>query len=201
MKRIIMVPCLVLLAHFLFAQGGVSEAFSDKNSYTLNQRYAILRDKTPSYRDYKEIKTYALDSWWKIVLDSIKSQKALYNQSKAKIVSLENQLAQSKKLMEEKEGSMEAMLHAGTHINALGFDFSKTFFITLVSLIVVGLLTLAGILVARLKWIQSSMREKIDSANRLSIEFEDYKRKALDKQMKLSRELQNERNKLSELRN
>ncbi len=48
--------------------------------------------------------------------------------------------------------------------------------------------------------IYQSLREKMDAENMISKEFENYKRKALDKQMKLSRELQNERNKMAEMK-
>ena len=43
-------------------------------------------------------------------------------------------------------------------------------------------------------------KEKIDLINATTFEFEEYKHKALDKQTKLSRELQNERNKLMEMK-
>jgi hypothetical protein len=45
-----------------------------------------------------------------------------------------------------------------------------------------------------------SMKERADAFTSLSNEFEEYKRKAMEKQTKLSRELQTERNRLSESR-
>ncbi|HRG08803.1 MAG TPA: hypothetical protein PLJ08_09515, partial [Cyclobacteriaceae bacterium] len=52
---------------------------------------------------------------------------------------------------------------------------------------------------ARLKMLQASVKDKAQVADSLTHEFEEYKRKALERQTKLSRELQNERNKLVEL--
>jgi hypothetical protein len=44
------------------------------------------------------------------------------------------------------------------------------------------------------------MKEKELIAHTLTQEFEEYKKKALEKQTKLSRELQNERNRLVDMR-
>ena len=62
------------------------------------------------------------------------------------------------------------------------------------------LLSLIAMLVGKLKLMYASAREKINLIEATNLEFEDYKRKSLDRQTKLSRELQNERNKLVELR-
>ena len=94
---------------------------------------------------------------------------------------------------------MKEIVHASTHIRVLGIDFDKGFFAGMVGIILLILgLVIAGI-VYTMKMIRKNLTEKEDLMNTLSAEYEDYKRKAMDKQTKLSRELQNERNKLQEL--
>ncbi len=53
---------------------------------------------------------------------------------------------------------------------------------------------------ARMKVLDKSIREKTLTINMVSNEYEEYKKKAMEKQTKLSRELQDERNRLRELR-
>ena len=79
-------------------------------------------------------------------------------------------------------------------------DFGKGFFIGLVGFVLLGMVVLMGLVGGRLKMVYQSLREKIEMEDLINKEFENYKRKALDKQMKLSRELQNERNKMAEMR-
>jgi len=66
--------------------------------------------------------------------------------------------------------------------------------------LVIGLVLAIGVLTGKLKSMYSAIKEKIDLVNATTFEFEEYKHKALDKQTKLSRELQNERNKLMEMK-
>ena len=60
--------------------------------------------------------------------------------------------------------------------------------------------TLIGLMIGRLRIMFKVMKEKNESLEIIMREFEGYKRKMLEKESKLSRELQNERNRLQELR-
>jgi uncharacterized protein HemX len=69
----------------------------------------------------------------------------------------------------------------------------------LVGVIILLLALAIGVIVYSLNLMRRNLKEKADLATAISTEYEDYKRKAMEKQTKLSRELQNERNKLQEL--
>jgi hypothetical protein len=172
----------------------------EKNEITLQERFNIMRDKSESYSEYKVIRTYVLDGMWKIAMDSMQAQKTALRDAHGAIARLENEIASANATMKSKDAAVAEMEHDSSHITVLGIDILKAVFISTVGIIILGLLVLLGLLVARVKWVQSSMREKIENADALSHEFEEYKRNALDKQMKLSRELQDERNKLHDLR-
>lgn len=192
-----------LLFCFLIFSGSQAQKSAEaleKNESSLQERYIIMKDKSESYSDYKVIRTYVLDGVWKITMDSLRAQKAALNEAHSTISRLENELASANVTIQNKDSAVEGMMHDSTHISVFGIDILKSVFISTVGIIVLGLLVLLGLLVARVKWVQSSMRERVENADALSHEFEEYKRNALDKQMKLSRELQDERNKLHDLR-
>ncbi|MFZ1807121.1 MAG: hypothetical protein WAU36_07870 [Cyclobacteriaceae bacterium] len=181
------------------AQTQASDAL-EKDAKTLKERYVVMKDKSETFNEYKVIKEYILDGMWKLTTDSIKKVHSDLAEAKAEAAQLQMSLDAAMAAVQQKENSMAEVEHAATHISVLGMDFSKGFFIGLVGFAFLGMILLVGIVTGRLKMIYQSLKEKMEMENMISKEFENYKRKALDKQMKLSRELQNERNKMAEMR-
>ncbi len=199
MKRIFFLMISVL-AFSLPTYAQKSAEALEKDNKTLNERFSIVREKSESFTDYKVIRTYVLDGLWKITLDSIRAQKSALAEAQAAISKHDEELNSINVSLKKKDEEVAAMQHSSTHITVLGIDVLKSVFLSTVGIVTLCLLVLLGLLLARVKWVQSSMREKIERADSLTSEFEEYKRHALDKQMKLSRELQDERNKLHGLR-
>ncbi len=80
------------------------------------------------------------------------------------------------------------------HINVLGIPFTKSAFLTMITIMLVVLGLLLAILSGTLKITRSSLRERSDVVDSIQREFEEYKRKALDKETKILRQLRDERN-------
>jgi hypothetical protein len=95
---------------------------------------------------------------------------------------------------------VEEITFDSNHISVLGIPFGKGTFIFLSAALIAGLVIALFAMLGRMKVLNSGMKEKALIAHTLTQEFEEYKRKALEKQTKLSRELQNERNKIAEQR-
>lgn len=168
----------------------------DPKTMTLQDRYVTMKKSSETFQDYKVIKEGILDGVWRATLDSIKNQKAKFANANEVIAQLETEVATQKAAVAQIQASMETIVYDSTHISFFGIHFTKSLFITLVLLIVVGLLVSIGAITGKLKLMYTSMKEKIETVNLLTHEFEDYKKRALEKQVKLSRELQTERNKL-----
>jgi hypothetical protein len=159
----------------------------------------VMKTKSQNYQEYKVIKENLLDSWWKIVQDSVDAKQAAIRQAKAEASKLQSDLAQNMEALKAKEESMQDVVYASTHIKVLGIDFDKGFFAGMVGVIILALGLTIAVIMYTLNMNRKNLKEKADLAAAISSEYEDYKRKAMDKQTKLSRELQNERNKLHEL--
>jgi F0F1-type ATP synthase membrane subunit b/b' len=166
----------------------------------LNERFQLLKSKSQNYKEYKVIRENVLDNFWKIVRDSVAAKEKAIQARDQNIKKLNTDLSATQANLKQKEESMAEIVHDSTHISVLGIEFSKGVFLTIVAVIIGVLVLLALLMSGRLKMVHSSMKERADAFNSLSNEFEEYKRKAMEKQTKLSRELQNERNKLSESR-
>lgn len=200
MRIVISLITAVVLSFAAHAQKSAEALEKDDTNTTLQERFKIMKDKSETFNDYKVIRIYVLDGVWKITMDSIRAQKEALAQAHSTISKLENELQSINATLKKKDDDMASMEHASTHITVLGIDVLKSVFLSTVGVIMLGLLVLLGLLFVRVKWVQSSMKEKVDHAESLSREFEEYKRHALDKQMKLSRELQDERNKMHGMR-
>jgi len=195
MKLILFVAFIVVVGS-LFAQPAV-KAIEDK-TLTLQERYEVMKSGSQTYQDYKVIKGVILDNFWKINTDSINKQHAQVRLANSRIDSLHNELKIIQKELVDQRASMEEIVYDSTHISVIGIPFGKGTFLVLVATLFAGLLVFLGIVMGRMKILNAGMKEKALIAHTITQEFEDYKRKALDKQTKLSRELQNERNKSME---
>lgn len=188
---------LVFVSNLLFAQQPVEPV--NEQSLKLNERYLLMKGKSQTYGEYKVIKETTLDAFWKTTMDTVKKGKSLLSEVRDANALLQAQLQSAQLEVKQKDQSIEELTHAGTHINVLGLDLHKGVFVSFALLTILGLLVLIGLISGRLKMIYYAMKDKMETVNMLSQEFENYKRKALEKQMKLSRELQDERNKIHDL--
>jgi hypothetical protein len=175
-------------------------AMVDDKKLTLHERFLIMKTKSQSYNDYKVIKETVLDGVWKITRDSMAAKKAELANLNKSIADLKSEVNASKTTLQQKEASMLDVLYDSTHITVLGIPMTKQFFLGAIAIVLAGLVIGLLLVSGRLKQMYTSVKEKSELALAIHSEYEEYKRKALDKQTKLSRELQNERNKLAEIR-
>jgi len=196
MKKLSIAICL-LVSFFTYAQPPATAVTPpvETAKLTLDQRFQLMKSKGQSYNDYKVIKELVLDGVWKITKDSIGKIKTNLNEATAKIAQLENDVKVAKDNFARKEASVAEITFDSSHITVLGIPFAKSVFIGTVTgiviALVIGLLAVWG----TLKYTRTSLKEKTAIVDMINNEFDEYKRKALDKESKILRQLQDERNK------
>lgn len=199
MKKIM----LLVLASIEFlvcqSQPVPAAAALEGNTKTLQERYLLMKTKSESYQDYKVIKEGIMDGVWKIGADTLSKREQQLTEANTKIKSLQNEVTTAQAKLKAKEDSMADIEFASTHINVLGIVFSKVFFLSVVAFGLVGLTGVILFLLARIKSMLAFVKEGKVIVSSVTNEFEEYKRKSFEKQTKLNRELQTERNKLAEL--
>ncbi len=200
--NILMKRTTILLICVLAVVGASAQTANDaleRDNQTLRERYLVMKNKSQNYQEYKVIKENILDGMWRIIQDSLNVKQSSIRQAHAEINKLNQELDKNKGALKTKEESMQDVLYASTHITVMGMDFDKGFFGGMVGVILLLLGLVISVIYYTLKMMRKNLSEKIELMNSISSEYEDYKRRAMDKQTKLSRELQNERNKLQEL--
>jgi hypothetical protein len=194
--KFLILPFLVVS---LVANGQVQQVVLETN-LPLPQQYVQLKSTAETYQDYKVIKEVKLDEFWKGVMDSVKRLKVEIKQANQSIAKLNSDFKAAGEKVDSVQASVTGLVHDSQHISFFGIGFTKWFF-NISFLVVTGILVLFIIvLLGRARLVNQSIKEKSERLTLLTDEFDQYKRKSLEKEKKLSRELQTERNKLLELK-
>ena len=207
MNRIL--PLLIFL--FLAASIGQSTAQIVKKADTLQKvrvidpslkgQYESLLYRSKSYYGAKLIIPARLTAFYQNVADSIRKERA---SSKNAFIKIREQAKTIDTLNSQIKGNESSLANSNAkldQISFLGIPFSKSAYNTLVwSIIIVLALALAFVVIRSAKNI-SEAKYRTELYDEVSKEYQTFKVKANEKEKKLARELQDERNKLDELKN
>ena len=193
--RLLVISLLGLSLHDVVAQSPTTQTPS-----TLNEQFVFLKEESNTYKDKKIIRETELNRFWTNVRDSLSQvhqQLALtknnINARKAEIDTLNAKLESQREMVEESE-------HASTHISVMGIDILKNSFLSFfwITASVLTLLLLGALYQYRnSKMVTSKTQYNLRAIQR---ELEDFRKKSLEKERKLRRELQTERNRVEELK-
>ncbi|MCU0355517.1 MAG: hypothetical protein MUD08_17525 [Cytophagales bacterium] len=167
---------------------------------TLNGQYQQLKEESNDYQEFKVIKKTTLDAFWSRVQDSIAVNKRKLAEArkeidtqKAELGQLQNQLKASQEQMRQKD-------EAASEVPVLGIGVDKGGYVTFsyfLYAVLLGVLAFFFIQYQRSGRVTAGIRKDYEEA-RASVD--DYKRKLLETQTSLGRELQTERNLVDELK-
>jgi DNA anti-recombination protein RmuC len=183
MKNISLLTISILL---IFLSG---TAIAQVPDTTLAKQYEEVVIKSGSYKVYKNIRKTKIQQLWKNVTDSLKKERKIAAESKAQ---LQKGLAEIPLLQAE----IQELKAANSPIKKLGNVSNNILLWGLVVLLAAGIV----FVVYRSRSSVQEVKEQIERYEELSTEFREYKNKAAEKERKLARELQNERNLVDELK-
>jgi hypothetical protein len=167
---------------------------------TLDEQFQDLKKNSYSYKEYKNIKLNELNSFWSVVQDSLKQKDQSFATAKGTIEAQNNKIDELNSTISTQKASIDEKEFDAQHINVLGMDLGKESYKLFNTAAIIALLFGLGILFYQFKSSQKIAVSKKKDFDKLSEDFEEYKRNALEKQMKLRRELQTERNRINEIR-
>lgn len=197
MRFCVVLLCLVASISVSFAQTLQPEPTGPQ---TLRQQYAHLKSDLDVINGFRMIKLYEMDQLWRVVEDSLKSKRTAINQGILLAKSQAAEIETLKQSVAATENEKKELASNVANINAFGMSFSKEGFVTFVTTVIIGLLILAGVLFVISRIAFKASRESKKVSDDLYKEFEDYKHVAVEKNIKLSRELQSLKNRMAELK-
>ncbi|NJN25106.1 MAG: hypothetical protein HC819_03530 [Cyclobacteriaceae bacterium] len=167
---------------------------------SLKSQFQEMIDKAESYTEYKVIKRTTLNEFYGSVQDSLSAnrseigslnnqvadQKSQIKQLSDRITSLEEQLAKSEELRES--------------LSFLGLNLNKTTYHWIVWILILGLAIFGFFAYTSFVRSNAITNKTKKEYTTLETEFDEHKKSSHEKQIKIARELQTERNTVEELK-
>ena len=161
-------------------------------------RFILSRSRT-SPEGYKIIVPSRLTQLFKNVNDTIKKEKAERAGLQQKLTEQVKTIAYLKTEISAKENALNSYTDKLNEISFLGIGFDKSTYNTIVWGIIMLLVIALIIVVAMSSRKISEGKHRSQLYDEISEEYQTYKSKTVEKERKLARELQDERNKLADL--
>ncbi|MDJ1471597.1 hypothetical protein [Xanthocytophaga flava] len=174
--------------------------FSAQAQNSLNSQYQQLKEGSNNYQDFKVIKQTSLDAFWSKVQDSVNVTKKKLKASTDEIQALKTQVAKLEQQVKAKEDQMQKNDEASQQVPVLGINVDKNGYVMFSYIVYVALLAVLAFFFFQYKnsnQVTVSTRKDFEEARD---QVDDYKKKLLEIQTALGRELQTERNRVDEMK-
>ena len=198
MKNIFLALALIII--LLPFSSKAQSADESQGSQTLRSQFQEILDKSESYTEYKVIKRTSLNQYSRAVQDSLNARKTEINSLKSTVADQKSQIGTLSSRITELEAQLAKSEELRESLSFLGLNLNKTTYHTIVWVIIAGLAAFG--VFAYTSFMRSNKvtsKTKKEYKN-LEIEYEEHKKRSHEKQIKMGRELQTERNKVEELK-
>jgi ABC-type multidrug transport system fused ATPase/permease subunit len=186
---------LLLLTNVALSQEPNPESNSASIDGTLANQFDYVIQKSNNFQEYKVVKRDYLMLLKKNSLDSV-------GRFKNELVSLKSQFSNHASIVAQLNDTLKAtneelktLKTAQDNVSLFGSPISKTNYNIVMWGIVIVLFLILIVFLFQLKSAKSIAHEVKNNVEKIEEEFEDYKHKALEKEQKLGRQLQDEINK------
>lgn len=187
MKNILFSSLLLLCINTTFAQVSTET--------TIDEKFQELITNSNNFKGYKVVDSGELTSLQKLTSNRITELKEEIAASKEVTEAQKEQMAQLRAELESIEAQLNAVTSEKDNISFLGMSLSKASYKTTMWSIM-GVLVLAlALFVVRYKRSHFHTKEARQNLSELEKEFDAYRVKALEKEQRLGRLLQDEKNK------
>lgn len=190
-KKVILTIILAFVVNISFGQA--NKKFD--NSGTVNEQYEYMFSKSSRYQEYKVIQIDWLQQFQRNVLDTISmlettiaSKDAEILKQKSEIGNLNNSLTESNSKIEELSTQIET-------ISLFGIQWKKGVFKSLMFLVIAVLAALLGFFIFQFKRSNAITTKTKADLKELEDEFDQHRKRAIEREQKVMRRLQDELNK------
>jgi tetrahydromethanopterin S-methyltransferase subunit B len=200
MRKFIHLFALIFLFGLISGQVSAQQPAKDsvKVDPTLRGQYLSLLSKSKSLNGYKVINPARLTGFWQNLNDTLRTERRQLATSRKEIVAQQKVIADLKTQVAQKETALNSSTQKLDEITFLGISFTKGSYNTMVWTIIIILAIALAIIIIRSAKLLHEAKYRSSLYEEISAEYQSYKVKSNEKEKKLARELQDERNKLDE---
>lgn len=185
----------LLFATSSFAQEIPAHPADGAEKTTINDQFNELLDKSNSYKNYKVVKKSKLEKLQKNTNMEISQLKKEIDLANKNIAAQKKEISSLKATLGKTQKNLTDATKAKAEIAMLGIPTSKATFRVSMWSIVLILALLLGLFVYKFKNSHLQTRAAQKNLQETEDEYEEYRKSALEKQQKMGRMLQDERNK------
>ncbi|MEH6514739.1 tRNA (guanine-N1)-methyltransferase [Maribacter arcticus] len=198
--RILLLVAFLFVANQQFAQDAGEE--DDKLSLDegpISNQFDYIAKRSGNYRAdgvrYEVVKETNLFKIRKNVLDSIAAMNKKTGELKSTIAEHETTITSLNKKLEETTTNLSTVTEEKDSMSFIGIPVSKGTYNFILWTIIGGLFLLLGLFIYRFRNSNILTQEAKQNLSELEVEYEDHRRRALEREQKISRQLQDEINK------
>lgn len=166
---------------------------------TINSQFEFIYDKSGNYRAegrrYEVVRTINLDKLRQNVVDSLKAANQKANQLQQVISTQESTIASLNSKLEETTKNLNSVTEEKDSMSLLGAQVSKSTYNVILWTLIFGLFLLLLLFIFKFRQSNVLTQEAKSNLADLESEYEDHRRKALEREQRISRQLQDEINK------
>jgi uncharacterized protein HemX len=194
---------LLFLGAMLFLNIAFGQTLPDTTKNTdpsLNGQYQFMLKKSKSLYGARLINPSRLSGVWKSVNDTLRKERKQLQEAKQEIKTQAQTISTLKGEVSGKENSLADATASVNEIKFLGISFNKGTYNTIVWAIIIILGAGLAIVIFQSGKYRKEATYRTQLYQEIADEFQAHKVKAKDKEMKLARELQDERNRWDDSR-
>lgn len=198
--RILLIVAFLFVTNHQFAQDAEGE--DDKLSLDegpISNQFDYIAKRSGNYRAdgvrYEVVKETNLFKIRKNVLDSIAAMNKKTSELKSTIAEHETTITSLNKKLEETTTNLSSVTEEKDSMSFIGIPVSKGTYNFILWTIIGGLFLLLGLFIYRFRNSNILTQEAKQNLSELEVEYEDHRRRALEREQKISRQLQDEINK------
>lgn len=197
--RILLLLALLLVTTIQFAQEAEEEDKLSLDEGPISNQFDYVAKRSGNYRaDGVRYEVVKESNFYKLrgnVLDSIAAMNKKTNELNSTIAEHETTITSLNKKLEETTTNLAAVTEEKDSMYFLGIPVSKGTYNFILWTIIGGLFLLLGLFVYRFRNSNILTQEAKQNLSELEDEYEDHRRRALEREQKISRQLQDEINK------
>lgn len=166
---------------------------------TLEEQFRTLKESSNNYQEYKVVRETNLNQFYNNVRDSIYTAKQNILQAQSKINEQQQEIERLNDEVASRQQAVEQSEYEIAHTQLLGIDIEKETYNFLVWGLILILLIILAVVVLKYKSSNKVAVKKKNEYETLDQEFSEYKLRSREKETRLMRDLQTERNAVEEL--
>ena len=197
--KILFIVIALLTINLQFAQEAGDQEKLSLNDGLISSQFEFIAKKSGNYRAegvrYEVVKVVNLNKLRQNVLDSINAANKKKAELYSTITAHESTISSLNKTLGDTTNNLTNVTEEKDSMSFLGMLVSKSTYNFILWTIILGLLLLFLLFVYRFRNSNSLTQEAKTALSELEVEYEQHRRRALEREQKISRQLQDEINK------